>query len=146
MSIIGTLENKLLLEYKKKWLQNASIERSLVESSYDWLKLEYEDGFLKGNGNLSTPSNSYLVEVLYSPFFKGRFDRIYIRNANIKYNSKIHLYADLSLCLYHPRFDKPLGKIIPLVKMIPWISEWCIHYEEWKKYGIWFGKEISHEV
>lgn len=33
---------------------------------------------------------------------------------------------------------------IPLFRMIPWITEWIIFYEQWKKYGIWLGKEIKH--
>ena len=51
---------------------------------------------------------------------------------------------DLSLCLYHPIIDKPTFRIIPLFQMIPWISEWIVFYEQWKKYGVWLGKEIKH--
>lgn len=54
------------------------------------------------------------------------------------------MYGDLSLCLYHPIIDKKPSETIALFTMIPWISEWCIHYEEWKKYKVWLGKEISH--
>jgi hypothetical protein len=28
--------------------------------------------------------------------------------------------------------------------MIPWITEWIVFYEQWKKYGVWFGAEIKH--
>lgn len=35
-------------------------------------------------------------------------------------------------------------KTIPLFNMIPWISELPVHYEEWKKCGVWIGKEIKY--
>ena len=50
----------------------------------------------------------------------------------------------MSLCLYHPIIDKPYLQCIPLYKMIPWITEWIIFYIQWKKYGVWLGREIKH--
>jgi hypothetical protein len=108
------------------------------------LKIIQKDKELLGRGTLTVNNTEYQVVLRYSPFLDYRFDRIYILNQSIEYNNKIHVYRDLSLCLYHPVIDKPYNKIIPLVKMIPWISEWCIHYEEWKKYKVWMGKEILH--
>jgi hypothetical protein len=97
-----------------------------------------------GKGFIHVQDQKFDVLLKYSPFLPNRFDRIYLSGKNIQYNSKIHVYGDGSLCLYHPILDKPLFKIIPLFRMIPWISEWCVHYLEWRKYGVWLGKEIMH--
>jgi len=38
----------------------------------------------------------------------------------------------------------PAFRTIALFNMIPWISEWIVFYEQWKKYGVWLGREIKH--
>ncbi len=119
-------------------------QKVLVESYFPWLKVRIENKILKALGQLEMFGDFFHIEISYSPFLPNRFDRIYLKNPDIKFNDKIHLYRDLSLCLYHPVIDMPLTKTIPLVDMVPWISEWCIHYQEWKKYGVWLGKEIAH--
>lgn len=121
-----------------------TIEKYFVEQNFNWLKLELKDKILFGNGSVNIGNKNYCIEILYSPFYPNRFDRIFIRENRLEFNDKIHLYRDMSLCLYHPIIDKPLLGFIPLYKMIPWISEWIIHYNEWKKYGVWLGKEIKH--
>lgn len=147
MNLITILENKRIENYKKDYRILLEIERYFVQKSYDWLNIEIKNKTLIGKGALKIGSKTYPIEFYYSPFLIdviGRFDSIHIKDKSIKYNSKIHLYSDLSLCLYHPIIDKPMLQTIPLMKMIPWISEWCVHYEEWKKYGTWLGREISH--
>ena len=144
MSHITTLENRIIEDYQKNYWINLSIELLLVEKHFEWLKLEIKGKIISGKGILKIANKNYPIELVYSPFLSNRFERIYIRDESIKYNRKIHLYGDLSLCLYHPIIDRPDFKIIPLYKMIPWITEWCVYYEEWKKYGIWLGKEIKH--
>jgi len=144
MNHITTLENRIIEDYQKYYGINLSIELLLIEKHFEWLKMTIEGKVLSGRGVLKVVNKSYVVDVFFSPFLSGRFERIYIRDSSIKYNRRIHLYNDLSLCLYHPIVDRPNFKIIPLYKMIPWITEWCVYYEEWKKYGIWLGKEIKH--
>src|SRR5690606_8887075 len=97
---------------------------------------------LIGKGTLNIGGKTYEVLLSYSPFYENRYDRIYINDKTIKYNDDIHVYKDLSLCLYHPIIDQALLQKIPFFKMVPWISEWITFYEQWKKYGVWFGKEI----
>lgn len=144
MSLITTLENSVIHNYRKNYYSSIIVEKYLVEKHFDWLKIEIKGKALFGTGILKIANKNYSIELIYSPFLPNRFDRIYIKDKSITYNESIHLYYDLSLCLYHPVIDKPLFKIIPLYQMIPWISEWCVFYEEWKKYGVWLGKEIKH--
>jgi len=119
------------------------VQKALAIRHFKWIDFTTINKLIKGTGVLAIAGNRFEVEVNYSPFFDYRFDRIYIKGIN--YHPKIHVYADLSLCLYHPVQDMPLLRTIPLAEMIPWISEWCIHYLEFKKYGVWLGKEIVHE-
>lgn len=123
------------------------VQKALVEKYFDWLDvwIDTNEKSLKGVGKLKIGDKSYLIRLSFSPFFPFRYDRIFIEDKSIKYSNDIHLYGnDLSLCLYHPVVDQPLLRKIPLFKMIPWISEWIIFYEQWKKYGVWLGKEIKH--
>lgn len=123
-----------------------SVQKTLVEQRFDWIKLfiDYKGKQLIGKGNLQMGKKDYLVILSYSPFNGNRYDQIFITNIQLNYHRDIHLYGDLSLCLYHPIIDQGPIRKIPLIRMIPWISEWIIFYLQWKKYGVWLGKEIKH--
>jgi hypothetical protein len=146
MKLTTTLEADYLANNKKNWYIFLSIQKFIIEQNFSWLKLIIKDDIkaLYGTGILNINDKEYHIELYYSPFYEFRYDRIYIKDKSIKYNDKIHLYRDLSLCLYHPIIDKPKQQIIPLYKMIPWITEWIIFYNQWKKYGVWLNKEIRH--
>lgn len=144
MTHIEILENNLLENYRRNTDSLLYLEKTLVEFHYGWLTLIQTKSEIWGKGTIYVQEERFDVLLKYSPFFSNRFDRIYIDRKDIHYNSRIHIYRDKSLCLYHPILDKPLFKFIPLFKIIPWISEWCVHYLEWEKYGVWLGKEIRH--
>lgn len=132
---------------KDNWVGFLGYQKYMVEKSFDWIKLrvDTQSKQLKGEGILFLNQKRYEIALSYSPF-NGfyRYDRIYIDDKHIKYSSGNHMYPDGTLCLYHPTADKVGVQIIPLYRMIPWISEWIILYEQWKKYGIWLGPEIKH--
>ena len=140
---ITTLESKVVANCCNNYRSFLFTQLKLVEQHFNWLNLTINDKVIVGSGLLQIGSQRYNVKVSYSPFFSFRFDRIYIQG--IKYHKKIHVYSDLSLCLYHPIIDMPLLKTVSLLEIIPWITEWCVHYQEWQKYGVWLGKEINHD-
>ncbi|MGQ3015003.1 MAG: hypothetical protein ACT6QS_14935 [Flavobacteriales bacterium] len=146
MNLITISEENISKNHQKDWYIFLSIQKLLVEEHFDWVKfhINTQDKLLIGKGVLNSGNKKYEIFILYSPFYNNRYDRIYINDKSIKYNKAIHLYSDLSLCLYHPTIDQPLFGKIPLFKMLPWISEWIVFYEQWKKYGVWLGKEIKH--
>lgn len=146
MELITILEENIKKRHQRDWYIFLSIEKFLVEENFDWLKLhiDFQSKSLLGKGVLNIGCRTYTILLSYSPFHEHRYDRIYVNDRSISYNKDIHLYRDLSLCLYHPTVDQPIFQKIPLFKMVPWISEWVVFYEQWKKYGIWFGKEIKH--
>lgn len=129
---------------QKHYREFLFVQKVLVEVQFPWLKVSVRNKVLLGEGKLDIFGIKYHIELTFSPFYPFRFDRIYLKNAGIIFNPAIHVYRDLSLCLYHPLIDMPLCKTVPLVDMVSWIPEWCIHYQEWKKYGVWLGKEIKH--
>lgn len=146
MNLITALEASRISEIKKNWCVFLNIEKALVEKHFEWLdlKIHHQNKAIFGKGTLNFKNKRYDIELYYSPILSYRYDRIYIKDKSIKYNDDIHLYKDLSLCLYHPIIDKPMLRGIPLYKMIPWITEWIVLYEKYKQYGVWLGKEIKH--
>jgi len=147
MNLTTILAECRIADYKKNYFEMLLVEKHLSEKLFNWITFNINGKILEGNGILTIGGKSYKVEIKYSPFIQDiikRFDHIKITNIGLKYNADIHVYGDLSLCLYHPKIDKPEFGFIPLYKIIPWISEWCVHYEEWKKYGVWLGREIKH--
>lgn len=146
MNLITILEANIIAEHKKYWFIFLTIQKYLIEQHFSWLNLKIVDNdkTLYGSGLLQVNGKDYHIEFSYSPFYQYRYDRIFIKEKSIIYNDKIHLYRDMSLCLYHPIIDKPKLQLIPLYKMIPWITEWIIFYNQWKTYGVWLGKEIKH--
>ncbi len=146
MDIITILEANIRNKHQKDWYLFLSIQKVLVEQHFEFLNLciDQETKSLLGKGLLIIGIKKYNICLSYSPFHKIRYDRIFLNEKTITYHKDIHLYGDMSLCLYHPIIDKPLFQIIPLFQMIPWITEWIVFYEQWKKYGVWLGKEIKH--
>ena len=133
-------------EHQRNWYAFLYVQKLLVEAHFDWIDLSINSKMrsLIGNGILDLHGKRRRISVQFSPFNKYRYDRIYIEDKSIKFHDGIHLYNDMSLCLYHPIIDQPVFNRVPLFKMIPWISEWIVFYEQWKKYGVWLGKEIKH--
>lgn len=146
MELITTLEAIIKKRHQRYWLPFLGVQKSLVEEYFDWLDIyiSTKSKSIIGSGKLNVDGELYEVIFSYSPFNNHRYDRVYITGRDITFNRNIHLYGDLSLCLYHPTIDKPIFQFVPLFKMIPWITEWIIFYNLWKKYGVWLAKEIKH--
>ena len=146
MSTTIIMEERMLEELRRLYYIHLEVEANYIRKNYDWLKVCRVGKILTAKGCVLTNGTKYCVEIKYSPFYYSRMDCIKIINQKIEYHDDIHVYSDLSLCLYHPTIDKPLNSIVPLHKMIPWITEWCHFYEEWKKYGVWLAPEIKHRI
>lgn len=53
-----------------------------------------------------------------------------------------HLYRDQSLCLYLPGAREWLDSMYISETIVPWASEWLLHYEIWMGTGEWCGGGI----
>ena len=48
-----------------------------------------------------------------------------------------HTYPGKRLCLYYPRAGEWRSDMLLSQTIVPWISEWLLHYEIWQATGIW---------
>jgi len=144
MNLIAILADRIDDECKQNWFCHLLIQKTLIDKYFPWINCKIQGKLLSGSGTVEVAGLKYNVDISYSPFLNNRPDRIFVKGKNIKFDDRIHVYGDLSLCLYHPEYDRPLFSRVSLFQMVPWISEWCVFYEEWKKYGVWLGKEIKH--
>ena len=145
MKAIGILDTMLREDAKKNSYSYLLIEKILIETKYDWLQCIISGNELLGRGYLISKSSGmkYKILISYSYNRSGRFDKIWVVEPNIQYHAETHMYIDDTLCLYYPE-DFPVTKITPLATMLPWISEWLVKYEFWKKYKVWLGQEAPH--
>lgn len=67
-------------------------------------------------------------------------DPVLKRNFN---DDKIpHVYTLNELCLYYPKYQEFNSKMLIADCIIPWISLWLYHYENWHITGEWKGGGI----
>lgn len=137
-------KNKIPSDKYKNAYTGIIIERKLIKNRYSqfYCRLE-KNKILKCRGVIKPTSSSINYAFLIDYNYLGS-PKTYITDPNIKYDSKIHLYKDKSLCLYDCREDpwnhtKHISDTI-----IPWISEWIVYYEIYKLTGIWIGTEVEH--
>ncbi|MCF7961043.1 MAG: hypothetical protein K9M08_09895 [Pirellula sp.] len=53
-----------------------------------------------------------------------------------------HIYPDGSLCLYYPSAGEFSRDRYLASTIVPWTSEWLLHYELWYVTGDWLGGGI----
>ncbi|WP_417364053.1 nucleotidyltransferase [Galbibacter sp.] len=124
----------------------AYIQKELVDKNFPWLQTIVKDGKLLGKGKIKPKGCKKEYEILigYNINDIYRKERIFILNdSQIQFGKTPHLYPGNSLCLYYPK-DLPRDMDLNFVDVIPWISEWLVMYELWKKYGIWLADEVKH--
>mgnify|MGYP003575005468 CR=1 FL=1 len=145
MNGIGILEENRRRRMKDYFADGVYYEKFLVEENFDWLKCRVEKKKLVGYGVLSPRDCQHQYEVLieYSPYFYYRPDRVQILKPDIPYDPKIHMYPDKTLCVYYPKDIAPT-RTLHLVDLLPWVAEWPVKYEFWKKYKVWLGEEVPH--
>jgi len=80
MNLIITLENSIRKYHQDNWEMFLSVQKTLVEQHFDWIKLyiDKKDKRLIGKGNLQIGKKNQPVILSYSPFNGLRYDRIFI--------------------------------------------------------------------
>ena len=81
----------------------------------------------------------YIVQVTYQ---KGKIPKVYILYPllqTLENAEPNHLYSDGSLCLFYPKFKEWQPSDFIYKTIIPWVSEWLLHYEIWLFTGKWNG-------
>lgn len=67
---------------QKYWLGFLVKTMIECEQKFSWLKFTIAGKHLKGTGSLKNNEREYKFTILYSPFFKSRFDRITLYSKN----------------------------------------------------------------
>ena len=81
----------------------------------------------------------YLMSVEYSPPAAPKV-RVLEPELEVMEGCQLpHVYSDGSLCLYLPRAREWTGSMWLTDTLIPWASEWLLHYELWLATGEWHG-------
>lgn len=96
--------------------------------------------------NISDSSylNKYSAKIIYTP---NKDPISYILSPEIKPSPKIHMYPNLSLCLYDPCEIQYRHKFSVAREIIPWTIKWIHYYEVWMINGNdWIGPETPHGV
>lgn len=93
-------------------------------------------------------SETYSIKMVYH---KGKHPNVFVIDPILNFFSgekKLpHVYSTPKqwLCLY-PRKAKQWDFHMPIIDtVIPWISEWLLHYELWLGTGVWHGGGIHND-
>lgn len=119
------------------YVQRAHLMRAFPDARCDVTRR----GFLQWTGPLRpTPlSREYIVRLRYE---LGRSPKVWVSDPPLeRFDGELpeHLYSDKYLCLFLPRsreWDKSMSLAATIV---PWASEWLLHYELWLATGVWSG-------
>lgn len=87
----------------------------------------------------SALSREYRLRVEY---VRGRQPKTWLVEPKMqRFEGKLpeHIYSDGSLCLYRPRYNEWTPSDFISTHIVPWISEWLLHYEAWLVSGEWYG-------
>jgi hypothetical protein len=100
--------------------------------------------------NPSPLSPSYTIKIHYR---KNEGAKIYVIDPKplmLAENKSVlpHVYSthDQRLCLYYPKENEWDVGMFYVNTLIPWASEWLIHYEIWVCTGVWHGGGIHDET
>lgn len=86
-------------------------------------------------------SRVYWVRIFYNPGFRPKVFVKYPRIKNVSGEILPHFNPDNTLCLYHSAKEWTPAMYLAET-IVPWTSEWLLHYEIWKGTGEWRGGGI----
>ena len=119
-------------------------EARLLDDRFPDGKVKLKAGLLRWHGMLQPTeiSRKYFVVLRYVP---PQPPRVVVGQPRLIKNTNGHLphiYTDGSLCLHKPNqwtAGDPIANTI-----LPWTSEWLLHYEIWLATGEWCGSGGDH--
>jgi hypothetical protein len=125
-------------DYKYAYLIH---QKRLIENNNDFLKCTIDRKVLICIGYTKPEGSNYTYKVKIEHVV-GKEPKTTILEPVVKPASKIHMYADHSLCLSYSKETKWSEKTKVYENTIPWLIEWIIYYELYLVNGnIWEGKE-----
>ena len=119
------------------------MQKLLIEKHFPAFRCCLKHGKLECTGDIkpSERSDAYTVRLNYDEW---GLPEVRILKPHIAPLSKIHMYRDGRLCLYHPPTQPWSGSDELHKTIIPWIAEWLVYYELYLIEGKWLGPEMPH--
>ena len=84
----------------------------------------------------------YHVEIRYT---QGTTPKVFVIGPQLEEDAP-HLFADGSLCLFHPQLFRWHGRRIVARWIVPRTAAWLYFYEHWLNLGVWLGPEAPHAL
>jgi hypothetical protein len=85
-------------------------------------------------------SQSYRLQMTYKI---GKRPKVFVISPKLQlpeFLYEVHVFKDGSLCLYY--MDEWDSQTVLAETVVPWISEWLLHYEIWRTTETWRGGGI----
>jgi hypothetical protein len=128
----------------RAFLRDKSIMEQVnsIKCKFPDFKIVHDPSHLKINANIRPTSRSveYEVEIRYK---LTQYPKIWVLNRALKKNAADedipHMYEQERLCLFQPRYREFRFSDYISETIIPWISLWLYHYENWHMTGKWEG-------
>src|SRR5690606_6637016 len=103
--------------------------------------------YILGKIRPTARSITYTFKLKYS---FGKIPLVNIVSLGLKRNFKNekipHVFTKNELCLYHPNFNEFDSSMLISHTIIPWITLWLYHYENWHITGKWEGGGLHPET
>lgn len=123
--------------------QSLVLEKRLIDNYFPFINTKIVGDSLLCYGYCQ-PSEYSIIYEYRIEYKAGEYPNVYPTYPKIEYHDDIHLYNDLSLCLYYPK-DFSFTKESHLYNtIIPWIQEWYVFYEIYQITGKWQHPFVEH--
>jgi hypothetical protein len=129
----------------KKLKYSLGVQYGTIKSRYpEFISTLTKSGLtIKGQIRPTARSKTYTFKLKY--IIGGTPDVSIITPAlkkNFKGEDIPHTYPKEKLCLYYPGYKEFTSSMLISDTVIPWISLWLYHYENWHLTGDWMGGGI----
>ena len=135
------LSTRTMAKVGKPKPTNVVIQGMQLQKAFPDSSCQFGHGSLVWEGTIqpTSVSESYRVRLEYR---HGKLPKVRLIDPEIECRDGSrpeHLYPDGSLCVFFPR-HREWNHSMPLAKtIVPWVSEWLLHYEVWLATGEWRG-------
>lgn len=123
---------------------NLAVQQFLLKKQFPYSECRISRSELTWLGTLlPTPiSSCYRVQLSYKLNGSPKVEVISPSLERREGKKPPHLYRGDRLCLYLPRIGEWNKNMLLSETIIPWTSEWLLHYEIWLATGEWCGGGI----
>lgn len=129
---------------------NMAMQAGKIKSIFPACSLSYNQNELTWKHTITPSPLSAQYEIKIS-YIRGENPNVYVVNPKLElYPGEVklpHVYNTSKqwLCIYYRKASEWRSDMYIADTVIPWTSEWLLHYECWLATGIWHGGGIHHE-